>query len=129
MTETPTHYHRAGGEDAIRRLVDRFYALMDENPDFYGIRKLHPKDLAGSREKLFLFLSGWTGGPNLYIEKHGHPMLRRRHMPFPIGESERDQWMACMRQAMDDVGLDEQLKAELVRAFWKTADFMRNRAG
>ena len=63
-------------------LVDRFYDLMDETPEFYVIRKLHPQDLAGSREKLFMFLSGWLGGPPLYVEKHGHPMLRARHLPF-----------------------------------------------
>lgn len=122
-----THYHRLGGEDIIRRLVDRFYDLMDEDPDYYGIRKMHAKDLTEARNKLFMFLSGWTGGPQLYMEKFGHPRLRQRHMPFAIGESERDQWMGCMQRAMDEVGLDEKLRQELSAAFWKTADFMRNR--
>lgn len=122
-----THYSRLGGESVVRRLVDRFYDLMDEDPDYYGIRKLHQKDLAEAREKLFMFLSGWTGGPQLYVEKFGHPRLRQRHMPFPIGESERDQWMACMQRAMQDVGVDPQLQQELKAAFWKTADFMRNK--
>lgn len=124
-----THYARAGGEQALRRLVDRFYDLMDQDPDYYGIRKLHPGDLASSREKLFMFLSGWTGGPSLYTDKFGHPRLRQRHLPFAIGEAERDQWMACMTRAMEEVGLEEGLRAELGRAFWKTADFMRNKAG
>ncbi|TCV90694.1 group II truncated hemoglobin [Sulfurirhabdus autotrophica] len=124
-----THYSRLGGEDVVRRVVNRFYDLMDEDPDYYGIRKLHQKDLAEAREKLFMFLSGWMGGPQLFVEKFGHPMLRRRHMPFEIGESERDQWMACMAQAMKDEGVDEQMQKELVQAFWKTADFMRNKAG
>ncbi len=122
-----THYHRLGGEDIIRRLVDRFYDLMDEDPDYYGIRKMHAKDLTEARNKLFMFLSGWTGGPQLYMEKFGHPRLRQRHMPFAIGENERDQWMGCMQRAMDEVGLDEKLRQELTSAFWKTADFMRNR--
>lgn len=122
-----THYQRIGGEDVIRRLVDRFYDLMDEDPDYYGIRKLHGKDLSESRSKLFMFLSGWTGGAQLYTEKFGHPRLRQRHMPFAIGESERDQWMGCMVRAMDDVGVDEKLRQELTAAFWKTADFMRNK--
>jgi hemoglobin len=124
-----THYSRLGGEAVVRQLVDRFYDLMDEDPDYYGIRKLHQKDLAEAREKLFMFLSGWTGGPQLYIEKFGHPRLRQRHMPFPIGESERDQWMACMQRAMQDLGIDQQLQQELKAAFWKTADFMRNKQG
>lgn len=122
-----THYQRIGGEEIIRRLVDRFYDLMDEDPDFYGIRKMHAKDLTEARSKLFMFLSGWTGGPQLYMEKFGHPRLRQRHLPFAIGEMERDQWMGCMKRAMDDVGLDDQLRQELTAAFWKTADFMRNK--
>ena len=121
-----THYERIGGEVVVRRLVDRFYDLMDEDPDYYGVRKLHPADLSSSREKLFMFLSGWMGGPQLFVEKFGHPMLRRRHMPFAIDTNERDQWMSCMNRAMEDIGLDEKLRAELGQAFWKTADFMRN---
>src|SRR5512135_3856456 len=99
---------------------------MDNDPDFYGIRKLHPQDLDGARNKLFMFLTGWTGGPQLFVEKFGHPRLRQRHLPFPIGEAERDQWMMCMTQAMEDVGIDEATRKELMAAFWKTADFMRN---
>ncbi len=122
-----THYQRIGGEEAIRRVVDRFYDLMDEDPDYYGIRKMHAKDLTEARNKLFMFLSGWTGGPQLFMEKFGHPRLRQRHLPFAIGESERDQWMACMTRAMDEAGLEEKLHQELTAALWKTADFMRNR--
>ncbi len=122
-----THYERIGGEEKVRQLVDRFYDLMDEDPDYYGIRKLHPQDLAGSRQKLFMFLSGWMGGPPLYVEAFGHPMLRARHLPFPIGTRERDQWMDCMRRAMGDVGIEPALARELERAFARTADHMRNR--
>lgn len=121
-----THYERIGGEEVVRRLVDRFYDLMDSKAEVAGIRDLHAKNLKASREKLFLFLSGWLGGPQLYIEKYGHPRLRQRHLPFAIGESERDQWMNCMNQAMQDVGLEQGLREELQRAFWKTANFMRN---
>lgn len=124
-----THYSRVGGEEVVRKLVNRFYDLMDEDPDYYGIRKMHQKDLAEAREKLFMFLSGWMGGPQLYVEKFGHPMLRRRHLPFAIGESERDQWMSCMMAAMRDVEITEELQKELAQAFWKTADFMRNKDG
>jgi len=124
-----THYQRIGGEAQVRALVDRFYDHMDELPEAYGIRKLHAADLASSRQKLFDFLTGWMGGPQLYIQKHGHPMLRRRHLPFPIGDQERDQWMMCMRLALDEVVPDERLREELYAAFVKVADHMRNREG
>jgi hemoglobin len=123
----PTHYERLGGEAVVRNLVERFYDLMDSDPDYYGIRKLHARDLAEAREKLFMFLSGWMGGPPLYSDQFGHPKLRMRHMPFPIGEAERDQWMACMKRAMEEVGVEEKLRKELTQAFFKTADFMRNK--
>ena len=119
-------YGVMGGEEAIRRLVGRFYDLMDEDPDYYGIRRLHPQDLASSRQKLFMFLSGWTGGPSLYTEKYGDPRRRSRHMPFAIGMPERDQWLSCMSRAMVDIGLDERLRKTLGMAFYQTADFMRN---
>lgn len=123
--ETP--YALLGCDAGLRRLVDRFYDLMDEMPEYHGIRKLHPQDLSGSREKLHLFLSGWLGGPPLYVEKYGHPMLRARHLPFAIGIAERDAWLACMSQAMKDVNMAEPLRDALVKAFYGTADWMRNR--
>ena len=123
-----THYNRLGGDETVRKLVDRFYDLMGEDPDYYGIRKLHPQDLTQSRNKLYWFLSGWTGGPPLYTDRFGHPFLRKRHLPFAIGESERDLWMACMKRAMQEIVKDETLRAELTAALFKTADFMRNKA-
>ena len=124
-----TPYEKIGGEDVVRKLVDRFYDLMDQEQSFHGIRELHAKNLKASRDKLFMFLSGWLGGPQLYVEKYGHPRLRQRHLPFAIGESERDQWLTYMTQAMEDVGLEEDMREELKRSFWKTADFMRNQEG
>jgi hemoglobin len=123
----PTPYELLGGEGAVRELVDRFYDLMDLDEAYAGIRSLHPPSLDSSREKLFWFLSGWLGGPPIYLEKIGHPMLRARHLPFPIGVEERDQWLRCMSQAMDDVGLDPDLQRRLAQAFFGTADWMRNR--
>jgi hemoglobin len=120
------HYARIGGEEKIRELVKRFYQLMDTLPEAKTIRTMHAKDLRGSREKLFMFLSGWLGGPQLYVEKYGHPRLRQRHLPFAIDTAARDQWMYCMRQALSDVGIEESLRDELLAAFAKTADFMRN---
>jgi len=93
-------YEVLGGEAKVYALVDRFYDLMDETPEYYGIRKLHPASLDGSREKLKLYLSGWLGGPQQYVERYGHPRLRARHLPFAIGQAERDQWLACMFSAM-----------------------------
>lgn len=122
-----THYERLGGEEGIRRLVASFYDLMDSDPTYAPIRALHAPSLKGSRDKLFLFLSGWTGGPPLYVEKHGHPQMRHRHLPFPIGNQERDLWMDCMTRAMRDAQVEESLQTELTAAFRKVADFIRNK--
>lgn len=124
----PSVYERIGGEATIRALVHRFYELMDTLPEAYGIRKLHPQDLSGSEEKLFMYLSGYLGGPNLYIEQFGHPRLRGRHMPFPIGGSERDQWLLCFNQAMAEVVSDEYLRTAIIKPITDLADFMRNQA-
>ena len=122
-------YQLIGGEKKVRALVDRFYDLMDEDPDYFGIRKLHPASLDGSRDKLFMFLSGWLGGPPLYVNEFGHPRLRARHLPFPIGKSERDQWLACMNRAMEDTEIDPRIRQALARSFFGTADWMRNTEG
>lgn len=121
-----TAFELLGGEATVRALVDRFYDLMDLEPQFAGIRALHPNTLDSSRDKLFWFLCGWLGGPNHYIDRFGHPRLRARHLPFPIGESERNQWLACMGLAMQDESLPEPLQERLMQAFFGTADWMRN---
>ncbi len=121
-----SHYERIGGETKVRELVQRFYQLMDELPEAHRIRKMHHISLKGAEDKLFMFLSGWMGGPQLFVEKYGHPHLRQRHMPFAIGDEERDQWMLCMTQALDETVQDEALRNELKAAFQKVADFMRN---
>jgi hemoglobin len=123
----PTHYERIGGAEKIRALVHRFYQLMDELPEAHRIRKLHAADLQEAEDKLFKFLSGWMGGPQLFVQEHGEPMLFRRHRPFPIGDTERDQWMLCMNQAMEEVIKDAALRAELSASFYKVANHMRNR--
>jgi hemoglobin len=123
-----TPYALIGGEPAVRALVARFYQLMDQLPEAQGVRNMHAEDLAGSAEKLFLFLSGWLGGPNLYVERFGHPFLRARHLPFAIGVAERDQWMLCMRQALEENVADAALRTRLLGAFGGLADHMRNRA-
>lgn len=119
-------YDILGGEDKLHELVDRFYDHMDNLSETRTIREMHAKSLKVSREKLFLFLSGWLGGPDLYIEKYGHPMLRRRHMPFSIGKKESDQWLLCMEKAMDDMSIDGDLRSMLDRSFRQTAEHMHN---
>ena len=125
--ETPFEW--IGGESKARQLVDRFYDLMDLEPQYALLRASHGSTLDDARDKLFWFLCGWLGGPQHYEERFGHPRLRMRHMPFSIGIAERDQWLACMDQAMTEVGLDPALQTRLQQSFFQTADWMRNRAG
>jgi hemoglobin len=125
--DTRSHYERIGGEEKVRALVQRFYQIMDGTPEMQDLRKIHAPSLKGSEEKLFMFLSGWMNGPQLFVEKFGHPKLRQRHLPVAIGNKERDDWMKCMTQAMNDVVEDEVLRKELLDALGKVADFMRNK--
>jgi hemoglobin len=127
--QQPSAFELVGGETKVRELVDRFYDLMDLEPEFAGIRGLHPAALDGSRDKLYWFLSGWLGGPSLYIERYGHPRLRARHLPYAIASDERDQWLRCMAWAMQDAGIPENLQQRLMQSFYQTADWMRNKAG
>ena len=119
-----------GGEpdatDQIRAIVEAFYDVMDTDEKAKTIRQMHPEDLTSSREKLFMFLSGWTGGPQLYTERYGHPFLRRRHLPFKIGEEDRDQWIYCMTKGMHNLKMEEEKIKALLNALYPIADFMRN---
>ena len=117
-----------GGAEKVRELVETFYTIMDSDPKAAPIRAYHAQDLTEAREKLFMFLVGWTGGPALYIERYGHPRLRQRHMPFSIGEPERNQWMYCMISAMQRLKIDEKLMQKLAEQLYGVADFMRNKA-
>ncbi|MFN8583305.1 MAG: group II truncated hemoglobin [Gemmatimonadaceae bacterium] len=129
LTQSQTPYDLMGGEEGIRRLVNRFYDLMDASPEAQHVRALHAATLKASREKLFLYLTGWTGGPPLYENKFGHPRLRMRHFPFQIGERERDEWLWCMDQALDEHEMPEQLRAGLRERLHALADHMRNQPG
>lgn len=124
-----TPYELIGGEPSVRALVERFYDLMELEPGYARLRAVHGSTLESAREKLFMFLSGWLGGPSLYTDRYGHPMLRARHLPFAIGEIERDQWMACMKQAMEELEVAPELRSFLEKALFKTADWMRNQPG
>ncbi|MFK7960752.1 MAG: group II truncated hemoglobin [Phycisphaerales bacterium] len=124
-----TPFSELGGEDRVRELTDRFYDRMDTDEAYRVIRALHPADLANARDRLFKFLCGWLGGPQLYMEEFGHPRLRMRHAPFPIGEQERDEWLGCMAVAMDEMEIDGVLRRFLDGRFAHVADFMRNHPG
>jgi hemoglobin len=119
-------YKKMGHEKGIRSLVDSFYDYMDTIPEALTIRKMHPRDLQDSRQKLSDFLCGWSGGPPYFTQKHGHPRLRMRHLPFRIGEQERDAWLLCMQKALQDSNYDEELCRFLYEKFSQIADFMRN---
>jgi hemoglobin len=125
--EEPSIYTQIGGEAAVRALVKRFYQLMDTLPAAQDIRRMHAADLGPIEEKLVLYLTGWLGGPQLYIEKYGHPMLRARHLPFPIGSSEIKQWLLCMRQALHETIADPGARAHIDSALTGLALHMRNR--
>jgi hemoglobin len=126
-TPNTSVYDLIGGETGLRQLVDHFYDVMDSAPEAKKVRAIHPEDLTNSRDKFFMFLSGWAGGPPLYMEKIGHPRLRQRHMPFPIGKDERDEWLWCMDKALQEMPFDEQLNEHLMKKFTEIANSMQNR--
>ena len=121
-----THFAWIGGEARVKALVERFYDLMDIEPGYAALRAAHGSELTKARQHLFWFLCGWLGGPQHYTERFGHPKLRLRHMPFVIGVVERDQWLACMEQAVTETGVDAKLRERLKESFFQTADWMRN---
>lgn len=125
---TPSLYEQLGGAEGVRTLVDRFYDHMDTLEEARPIRAMHPEDLGESRHKLAAFLSGWSGGPPVYVEQYGHPRLRARHLPFPIGNDEAMQWLLCMEHALAECVEEEELRARLSQAFLQVAAHMRNRA-
>ena len=124
-----TPFEWMGGEDKVKALVERFYDLMDLEPNYSALRAVHGPELTKARQHLFWFLCGWLGGPQHYTDRFGHPKLRLRHMPFSIGIKERDQWLACMDQAMRETGVDDELRTRLKESFFQTADWMRNTHG
>ncbi|MFI3155091.1 MAG: group II truncated hemoglobin [Methylococcaceae bacterium] len=128
MTESTqiTPYQLLGGEAAVSNLVERFYFFMDTLPEASGIRAMHAADLSGASSKLFKFLSGWLGGPDLFIREYGHPMLRRRHFPFAIDEAARDQWMLCMNKALNEITMNPQFRENLSQALQQLATHMIN---
>lgn len=125
-TDEQTLFEQLGGAETIEKIVERFYYFMDTLPEVKDIRDQHAPDLTEAKEKLIMFLTGWSGGPQIYIEKFGHPRLRARHLPFKIGEKERDQWLYCMFKSLEEQNISQQLKEDLKKSFAHIADFMRN---
>lgn len=117
---------QALGAEGIRNLVDCFYDLMDSSPNYRPLRKMHASDLSGIRTLLSDYLIGWMGGPQLYLEKHGTVCMTGPHKSFWIGPSERDQWLACMYEAMDAIEMEDQVKEMLRKPLYNLADAVRN---
>lgn len=122
--DAATPYEELGGEPVLRGLVEHFYDRIDEESPH--LRAMHPADDSNSRRNLFEFLSGWLGGPGLYMERKGHPRLRMRHLPFTIGVAEAEEWMRCMRGALDDTGVDGPLRRYLETRLEQNAQHVRN---
>jgi hemoglobin len=120
MTEANalTIYDRLGGEDALKQLVVRFYARVQKQP---LLAPLFPEDIEPLRDKQFLFLSQFLGGPSLYSDLYGHPMMRARHMPFPITAAHADAWLQCMGEALAEINIDEFLQAAILERLKGTA--------
>ncbi|WP_377290314.1 group II truncated hemoglobin [Rhizobium sp. SG2393] len=124
--ETTTLYEAIGGDEAVKALTERFYVLMDTLPEAARCRALHPDDLTGSREKLYLYLTGWLGGPPVYVERYGHPMLRRRHFGAAIGPVEVEEWLLCFDRALDETVAHPKLREIIREPITRLAHHMRN---
>ncbi len=130
MSETP--FELVGGADRVRALVERFYDAMTEHEP--ALARLHPCDAEGrvartSRDRFALFLIGWLGGPQDYVEQHGHPRLGMRHGRVPVNLAMRDAWLRCMTIAMDAEGVAGPVREFLDSRFAEVADFLRNTEG
>lgn len=125
--ETITLYEAIGGDATVRALTRRFYQLMDTLPEAARCRAIHPADLSGSEAKFYDYLIGYLGGPPVYVEKHGHPMLRRRHFVAPIGPAERDEWLLCFRRAMEETIENPKLREIIWPPIERLAFHMQNR--
>ena len=120
-----TPYDRMGGEPGIRRFTQRFYALMETLPEAAACRAVHPPNPANAEQRLFEYLSGWLGGPSLYVARHGRPMLRRRHLRAPIGAEEVRVWLICVHRGDEQI-TDTALGDEVLPQIGKLAHHMQN---
>ncbi|KAB2337226.1 globin [Cytobacillus depressus] len=111
------------GEKKLHLLVDAFYRRVGKHPDLVPI---FPSDLTETARKQKQFLTQYLGGPQLYTSEHGHPMLRARHLPFEITQTRAKHWLACMEEAMDEVGLEGKIKEDFYARLYLTAQHMVN---
>ncbi|MCF1454217.1 group II truncated hemoglobin [Agrobacterium vitis] len=125
--KTITLYEAIGGDATVKALVARFYQLMDTLPEAARCRAIHPADLTESEAKFYDYLTGYLGGPPVYMQKRGHPMLRRRHFVAEIGRQERDEWLLCFRRAMDETIAHEKLREIIWTPIEKLAHHMQNK--
>jgi hemoglobin len=121
-----TPYVMLGGQDGVDALAKAFYDRMERDDDVTQVRSLHAEDLTEAREKFRKFLTGWLGGPQLYMEAFGHPRLRMRHAPFSIGDDQVTEWLTCMGRAMDDCTIEGPIRSFLDERFIHVANFLRN---
>lgn len=115
----------AGGEEGLIRLVDTFYHMMDTLPEAQAIRVMHPEDLTLSRQKLAYFLSGWMGGPRLYMQHFGSISIPKVHMHLTIESEERDAWLLCMEKALDELAYPASFKNYLLEQLSRPAEMIR----
>ncbi|GAB3059837.1 globin domain-containing protein [Virgibacillus ainsalahensis] len=118
-----TIYEAIGGAEPINKLVKAFYKRVGEHPKLIPI---FPDDLTETARKQELFLTQFFGGPQLYNEERGHPMLRRRHLPFPITPERRDAWLACMSEALIEAEIEEPYRTAIFEKLTMTANHMMN---
>jgi len=124
VTQPVTVFEAVDGEAFFQRITRRFYANVENDP---VLRPMYPDDLAESILHLELFLIQYFGGPRTYHELRGHPRMRMRHMPFAIGQKERDAWMHHMRNSVKQENLPRELEDIFLNYFERTATFMMNR--
>lgn len=127
MSSTESLYMRLGGEPILHEFVERLYGFMETLPEVAHVREMHSADLSHANERLFMFLSGMLGGPELYVEAFGPPRLRRKHLQFEIGDEERDQWLLCAQRAVDQLDIDRYIGDELMKTLWVMANHLRNK--
>ena len=128
MTDgTITLYEAIGGDAAVKALVKRFYDLMDTLPEARNCRAIHPENLQDSEAKFYEYLTGYLGGPPVYVEKYGHPRLRSRHFGAAIGPAERDEWLLCFSRALDETIENPKLRDIIWPPIERLGHHMQNR--
>jgi hemoglobin len=124
MSNTP--YELIGQEAGVKALASAFYEAMDELEEARSVREMHAKNLDVIKQKLYEYLNGWLGGPHLYKDKYGTICLTEPHQPYPIGEAQRDQWIACWGRALEKVDAPEDFRTMTKEPISRMAGFLVN---